>query len=74
MKIDYVTVNYGFTRNIGNYESARADVSYGASIGRDETREQVTDVLEKMCRTEVKRILDNRTRKTQKPNNYKDLY
>lgn len=62
-RIFEVKVRWGYTKNIGNYESVKADVEYGETIGQNETPAEVTDRLEALCKTEVKRIIKNKSRK-----------
>lgn len=78
MKIEKVTVSFGFTKNIGNYESIRADVAFGAALEHNETHQQVIEKLEKMCKAEVKRIITGKIEKKPKTKKIKedweDLY
>lgn len=70
MKITGVEVGYGYTMNIGNYESKRSYVAFSATIEHGETKEEVIDKLEGICREEVERILKdairNKNKKTAK--------
>lgn len=57
MKIDKVKVAYGRMVNIGNYESMRVDVEFSAKIDVGETPENVSEKLEILAKSEVKRIV-----------------
>ena len=57
MKIESVKVSYGRTVNLGNFESMRVDVEFQATIEAGETPENVTEKLETLCKSEVKRIV-----------------
>lgn len=57
MKIEKVKVAYGRTVNLGNFESMRVDVEFQATIEAGETPENVTEKLEILAKSEVKRIV-----------------
>lgn len=44
-KIIEISVNYGLTRNLGNYESLRVDVTLSAKIADDEDHDKVWSEL-----------------------------
>lgn len=76
-KITEVTISFGFTKNIGNYESIRADVCFGATLEQGETCQQVIEKLEKMCKAEVKRIITGKIEKREietEKEAWEDLY
>lgn len=45
IKIDRVTVNYGFTQPTGNYENIRLDVSLSASVPPDRDHNEIFEAL-----------------------------
>lgn len=66
MKITDVEVGWGFTKNVGNYESERAYVAYTCQVGQNETHQEVLEKLEKMAKVQVKRIIRNKIEQKQK--------
>lgn len=76
-KITEVKISFGFTKNIGNYESIRSDVCFGATLEQGENHKQVIEKLEEMCKAEVKRIItgkiENRNIEQEKEA-WEDLY
>lgn len=53
MLIRNVEINVGRTVNMGNYESLRLDVKYGAEVAPGENDEQVTRALYKKAHTQL---------------------
>lgn len=72
MKITNIEVGWGFTKNIGNYESERAYVAYTCQVGHDETHQEVLEKLENMAKSQVKRIIKNKIE--QKKDDLEDFY
>lgn len=56
MKVKYVEVNYGITRNLGNYESLRLDYKVGVEINGDESQGKL-DELRLQLRAKVDRAV-----------------
>lgn len=71
MKIKQTTVKFGFTKNIGNYESMRVDVEFSADLGDSDDARQVVAELEKLAKDEVRRII---TGKIEKKDDLEDFY
>ena len=44
MKVKYIEVNYGITRNLGNYESLRLDYKVGVEINGDEAQGKLDEL------------------------------
>lgn len=70
-KITEVKLNFGYTRNMGNYESMRVDVEFKSEVGENENPLAVTAELEQMAKAEVRRII---AAKTEKRNDVEDYY
>ena len=60
MKINNVKINYGVTKNMGNYESLRIDLELSASVGEDEAPAKVVDLLYQQSKIEVARMVANK--------------
>lgn len=73
MKITKVEVGWGFTKNIGGYESNKSYVAYTCSVGQDETHEEVTDKLEALAKAEVRRMIKGEIRH-KKQDDLEDYY
>lgn len=71
MKIKQVKISFGFTKNMGNFESMRVDVAFAADLGQGDDARQVVADLEALAKAEVKRII---TSKIEKRNDVKDFY
>lgn len=70
-KITEVKLNFGYTRNMGNYESMRVDVEFKSEVGENENPLNVTSELERMAKAEVRRII---AANTEKRNDVEDYY
>ena len=70
-KIVEVTVNFGYTKNMGNFESMRVDVDFKSKVGENENPLAVTAELEQMAKAEVRRII---TGKIEKQDDLEDFY
>lgn len=70
-KIVEVTVNFGYTKNMGNFESMRVDVEFRSKVGENENPLAVTAELEQMAKDEVRRII---TGKIEKKDDIEDFY
>ena len=70
-KITEVKLNFGYTRNMGNYESMRVDVEFRSEVGENENPLAVTAELEKMAKAEVRRII---TGKVENKDDMEDFY
>jgi hypothetical protein len=57
MQVKTISVNYGVTRNLGNYESLRLDYSMEVELT---PRESVTDTYDKI-RRRLKRLVSQAT-------------
>lgn len=71
LKIKQATVKFGFTKNLGNYESMRVDVEFAADLGDSDDARQVVADLEKLAKAEVRRII---TGKIEKQDDLEDFY
>lgn len=71
-KIVEVTVNFGYTKNMGNFESMRVDVEFAAEVGENENPLAVTAELEQMAKAEVRRIITGKIEK--KTDDIEDFY
>lgn len=72
-KITEVKLNFGYTRNMGNYESMRVDVEFKSEVGENENPLNVTAELEQMAKAEVRRIIAAKTEK-RNDNDLEDYY
>lgn len=72
-KITEVKLNFGYTRNMGNYESMRVDVEFKSKVGENENPLAVTAELEQMAKAEVRRIIAAKTEK-RNDNDLEDYY
>ena len=70
-KIVEVTVNFGYTKNMGNFESMRVDVEFRSKVGENENPLAVTAELEQSAKAEVRRII---TGKIEKQDELEDYY
>lgn len=57
LKIKQATVKFGFTKNLGNFESMRVDVEFSADLGDSDDARHVVADLEKLAKAEVRRII-----------------
>lgn len=71
-KIVEITVNFGYTKNMGNFESMRVDVEFRSKVGENENPLAVTAELEQMAKAEVKRIITGKIEK--KADDLEDFY
>lgn len=71
-KIVEVTVNFGYTKNMGNFESMRVDIEFRSKVGENENPLAVTAELEQMAKAEVKRIITGKIEK--KADDLEDFY
>lgn len=69
-KIFEVKVNFGYTKNLGNYESMRVDVEFRSKVGENENPLAVTAELEQMAKAECKRIIVGKIEKTKREDYY----
>jgi hypothetical protein len=71
LKIKQTTVKFGFTKNLGNFESMRVDVEFSADLGDSDDARQVVADLENLAKAEVRRII---TGKVEKADELEDFY
>lgn len=71
LKIKQATVKFGFTKNLGNFESIRVDVEFSADLGDSDDARHVVADLEKLAKAEVRRII---TGKVEKQDDLEDFY
>lgn len=74
MKIDRVEVIFKALKNTGNYENVEASVKYSASILSNESPQEVTEKLELIAKSEVKRILLNKRGIKTEPKTFEELF
>jgi hypothetical protein len=55
MRVKTITVGFGSTINLGNYNSARLDVQYEVELDEGEDAESVTRQIHEQAREEVRR-------------------
>ena len=62
-KIFEVKLNFGYTKNLGNFEFMRIDVEFRSQVDENENPLAVTAELEQMAKAEVKRIIIGNVKK-----------
>jgi len=60
MKINNIKLNYGLTKNMGNFESLRVDVEFSATVGDNDAPVDVVENLRQMAKLECQRIVNGK--------------
>lgn len=65
MRIKEVSVSYGRTKNLGNYESLRIDVQLTAEIEPGEPSQELIEDLQAMVKKKAEEMLERKQTKAQ---------
>ena len=80
MRVTYIEVQVGLTKNLGNYESAKIAYTFGATLDDDETvsktKNTIRDHLVKEINKDISKIVftpsqPKNTQPISKPKNFK---
>lgn len=66
MKINEITIKYGRTINIGNFENIKIGVVFGAEIEENDDIEKVCNELRNLAKKEAKKLIVVEKQKTAK--------
>lgn len=74
MKLEKVTVNFGKTVNLGNYESFRYDVEFSAKLSENDNPETATEILRQLAKLQVEKAIRYQLRGEPKTSDREDIY